>query len=68
MTSREIMDFIGGRGDKISRADLSRLNEMLIDLPIEEVSDVRGWIMESIAMTVSDPVYDGDIVMADIER
>ena len=68
MTSREIMDFIGGRGDKISRADLSRLNEMLIDLPIEEVCDVRGWIMESIAMTVSDPVYDGDIVMADIER
>lgn len=66
MTEQEITDFIGERGDKITRADLSRLNAMLFELPLEEVSDVRSWIYESIALTVSDPSYKGDLDLDDL--
>ncbi len=61
MTGQEISDFIGERIETFSRADMSRLNDMLIELPLEEVSEVRSWAMESIALRVNDPLYTGDL-------
>lgn len=61
MTAQDITDFVSERGTAISRADISRLNEMLIDLPLEEVSDVRAWLNESVALIVNAPEYEGDI-------
>jgi len=61
MTSEAITEFVRERGSGISAADLTTINDMLIDLPLEEVSDVRAWVMEGIALTVNDPLYEGDI-------
>ncbi len=61
MTSEAITEFVRERGSAISAADLTTINDMLIDLPLEEVSDVRAWVMEGIALTVNDPLYEGDI-------
>lgn len=61
MTAQDITDFVSERGTAISRADISRLNEMLIELPLEEVNDVRAWLSESVALIVNAPEYDGDI-------
>lgn len=66
MTEQEITDFVSERGDKITRADFVRLNRMLFELPLEEVSDVRSWLYESIALTVSDPLYRGDLELQDL--
>jgi hypothetical protein len=60
MTSEAITEFVRERGSAISAADLT-VNDMLIDLPLDEVSDVRAWVMEGIALTVNDPLYEGDI-------
>jgi hypothetical protein len=61
MTSEAITEFVRERGSAISAADLATVNDMLIDLPLDEVSDVRAWVMEGIALTVNDPLYEGDI-------
>jgi hypothetical protein len=67
MTAQDITDFVSGRGDQIDRADLARLNGMLFELPLEEVSDVRMWVMEGIYLTVSDPLYQGDISVEELQ-
>ena len=61
MNSEAITEFVRERGSAISAADLATINDMLINLPLEEVSDVRAWVMEGIALTVNDPLYEGDI-------
>ncbi len=61
MSFEDITEFVRDRGDAISAADLTTINAMLFELPLEEVSDARVWIMEGIALTVNDPLYSGDI-------
>lgn len=65
MIFEDITDFVRERGDAISAADLTTINAMLIELPLEEVSEARAWIMEGVSLTVNDPLYSGDILPFD---
>lgn len=60
MTADQIVQFIGER-ETFNRVDMARLNEMLIELPLEDFSDVRAWAMEAVALRVNDPLYAGDL-------
>lgn len=65
MSFEDITEFVRKRGDAISATDLTTINAMLIELPLEEVSEARAWIMEGVALTVNDPLYSGDILPFD---
>ncbi len=62
-----ITDLIRERGADISRADLAEIERLAVDIPIDDLPDVYPWIFESITLTVSDPLYQGDIEMSDLD-
>lgn len=62
-----ITDLIRERGADISRADLAEIERLVVDIPIDDLPDVYPWIFESITLTVSDPLYQGDIEMSDLD-
>ncbi|RSU69643.1 hypothetical protein BRX37_23890 [Sphingomonas sp. S-NIH.Pt3_0716] len=62
-----ITDLIRERGAEISRADLAEIERLVVDIPIDDLPDVYPWIFESITLTVSDPLYQGDIEMSDLD-
>lgn len=66
MTDRDIFDLIGARGKDFSRDDLARVNDILIELPVEQISDTRAWALEALHLIVCDPEYAGDLMPEDV--
>jgi len=63
----EITAIIEDRGDAISRDDLRKIEYLLTQYRGEDSFERRGWVYESIMLTISDPLYKGDISLSDIE-
>jgi hypothetical protein len=56
----KITELVSERGNKITRADYNTIMTLAVDVPLED-SDYLGAVFEGIALTVNDPLYDGDI-------
>lgn len=56
--AEEIIDLMRERDSDLNRADLARINVMLLDV---EDDDAFMTIQDAIAQIVNDPAYEGDI-------
>lgn len=63
----QITELVSERGNKINRADLNTIMTLAVDIPLED-SDYLGSVFEGIMLTVSDPLYVGNLTVEDLER
>lgn len=66
MTREEITDYVAELGEKINRDEWMKVRSMLVYLPIDEASEVYTWLSEGVALTVSDPAYEGDLTVEEL--
>lgn len=62
----EIVELMAKRGNAFGKADLRKMNAMLVELPLEEVSEVRAWLMSSLYLRINEPDYEGDLGPEDL--
>ncbi|MBD8734895.1 hypothetical protein [Sphingomonas sp. CFBP 13706] len=63
----QITQLVSERGNKIDRDDLNTIMTLAVDIPLED-SDYLGSVFEGIMLTVSDPLYVGNLTVEDLER
>jgi len=63
----KIISILQNKGDKLSKDDLFEINSLLTQGDVETAFERHGWVYESIMLTVSDPLYKGDINLSDLE-
>lgn len=61
-----IIELMTERGKAFGKADLRKLNALLVELPLEEVSEVRAWLMSSLHLRINEPDYEGDLKPEDL--
>ena len=59
----DILAVISSKGEKLMQVDLNEIEYMLTQIDIDEALDASPMIYEGIALTVNDPLYEGDIVL-----
>lgn len=52
----------------LRQSDLDEISALLVQVDLDEVQDVEGWVWESVALIVNDPAYTGDAVMPEIDE
>lgn len=52
----------------LRQSDLDEISALLVQVDLDEVQDVEGWVWESVALIVNDPDYTGDAVMPEIDE
>lgn len=66
MTLSEIQAIVSDRGSKIARTDLEDILVAAVDVPLED-SEALGSVFGAIQFIVSDPLYEGDIRLSDLD-
>lgn len=52
----------------LRQSDLDEISALLVQVDLDEVQDVEGWVWESVALILNDPAYSGDAVMPEIDE
>lgn len=52
----------------LRQSDLDEISALLVQVDLDEVQNVEGWVWESVALIVNDPAYTGDAVMPEIDE
>jgi hypothetical protein len=63
-----ISEFIASKGHALSTADLETIDDLLMDIPVGDAFERRGWAYESIFLIVNDPEYTGDIDLDKLDQ
>lgn len=66
MALSEIQAIVSDRGIKIARTDLEDILVAAVDVPLED-SEALGSVFGAIQLIVSDPLYEGDIRLSDLD-
>ncbi|MHA0319055.1 hypothetical protein ACXY7D_12045 [Sphingomonas melonis] len=66
MALSEIQAIVFDRGSKIARTDLEDILVAAVDVPLED-SEALGSVFGAIQLIVSDPLYEGDIRLSDLD-
>lgn len=66
MALSEIQAIVSDRGSKIARTDLEDILVAAVDVPLED-SEALGSVFGAIQLIVSDPLYEGDIRLSDLD-
>ncbi|MGA1850473.1 hypothetical protein VH570_06505 [Sphingobium sp. HT1-2] len=68
MSAVKCLDIIREKGSALSADDFREIQYLITDIPIDDLADTTPWIYEAIHMIIADPLYEGDLTLADIEE
>ena len=57
----KIMAILSDKGQAIMQADLDEIELLLTRVDLDDIADVEPMVYEGLALTVNDPLYEGDI-------